>query len=56
MANSLPPMRNSRRDFLRAGIGATLATAADPAHSAGRIVGAAPAVPLTASDFKNDDF
>src|ERR1700691_2957002 len=56
MADSLPRMRNSRRNFLRAAMSATLATVACPALGAGRIVGAAPDLALTASDSKNDGF
>lgn len=55
MADSSSPIRKSRRNFLRAGMSATLAAAACPALSAGRVADDAPALALTAADLKNDD-
>jgi len=59
--DSLPPKYNSRRNFLRAGVTATLATAAYPALGAARVVdpAAAPApgiIDFKVSDFKVSDF
>jgi amidase len=59
--DSLSPKYNSRRKFLRAGLTATLATAAYPALGAARVVDlAAPPAPgvvdLAASDLKMSDF
>lgn len=51
-ANSLPPKYNSRRNFLRTGVTATLATAAYPALGSARV--ADPAAGPAASDFKKD--
>jgi amidase len=53
--DSLPPKYNSRRNFLRAGVTATLATAAYPALGAARVVPPpAPAVIDSNVDFKMD--
>ncbi len=48
--NSLPPKYNSRRNFLRTGVTATLATAAYPAFGSARVADPAPAI----TDFKKD--
>ncbi|MGA2357475.1 MAG: amidase [Terriglobales bacterium] len=57
--DSLSPRYNSRRNFLRAGVTATLATAASPALGAARVVDAAPppapaVIDVKISDFKKD--
>jgi amidase len=51
-ADSLVPKFNSRRNFLRAGVTATLAAAAYPAHGSTRVVDPTPASAV--SDFKRD--
>ena len=54
--DSLPPKYNSRRNFLRAGVTATLATAAYPALGAARVVDpvSPPAAAGTDANFKMD--
>ena len=52
--DSLPPKYNSRRNFLRTGVTATLATAAYPALGSARVVDDAPASTATAENFKRD--
>ncbi len=52
--NSLPAKNGSRRNFLRTGLTATLATAAHPAFGAARVVDLPPAPVPAASDFKKD--
>ncbi len=52
--DSLPPKYNSRRNFLRAGVTATLATATYPALGSARVVDSAPAPGPAAGDFVTD--
>src|SRR5208282_3790526 len=54
--DSLPPQYNSRRNFLRAGVTATLATAAHPALGAARVVDpeSPPAAAVIDANFKKD--
>ncbi len=52
--DSLPPKYNSRRNFLRAGVTATLATAAYPALGAARVLDPAAAPAPGIIDFKKD--
>jgi len=54
--DSLPPQCNSRRNFLRAGVTATLATAAHPALGAARVVDpeSPPAAAVIDANFKKD--
>ena len=54
--DSLPPKYNSRRNFLRAGVTATLATAAYPALGAARVVDpvSPPATAVIDANFKKD--
>ena len=54
--DSLPPNFNSRRNFLRAGVTATLATAAYPALGAARVVDpeSSPAAAVIDANFKKD--
>jgi len=54
--DSLPPKYNSRRNFLRAGVTATLATAAYPALGAARVVDpvSPPAAAVIDANFKKD--
>ena len=54
--DSLPPKYNSRRNFLRAGVTATLATAAYPALGAARVVDpvSPPAADVIDANFKKD--
>ncbi len=58
--DSLPPKfnskHNSRRNFLRAGVTATLATAAYPALGAARVVDPTPPPAADVTDFKISDF
>jgi amidase len=56
-APSLPPECNSRRNFLRTGMTATIATAAYPALGSARILAPAPAptVTITIKDFELDE-
>jgi len=53
-ADSLPPKFNSRRNFLRTGVTATLATAAYPALGSARVVDPAPAPAAPAVNFERD--
>jgi amidase len=53
-ADYLPPKYNSRRNFLRTGVTATLATATYPALGSARVVDPAPAPAPAVSDFKSD--
>ena len=53
--DSLPPQYNSRRNFLRAGVTATLATAAYPALGAARLVDPAAAPAPGVMDLKSID-
>jgi len=52
--DSLPPKYNSRRNFLRAGVTATLATATCPALGSARVVDSAPAPGPAVGDFVTD--
>jgi len=52
--DSLPPKCNSRRNFLRAGVAATLATATYPALGSPRVVDSAPAPGPAVGDFVKD--
>src|SRR5260370_33636279 len=52
--NSLPPKYNSRRNFLRTGMTATLATAAYPALGSARAVDPAPATAPAVKSFEKD--
>src|SRR5450755_4106819 len=52
--DSLPPKYRSRRNFLRNGITATLATAASPAVGAARALDPAPGTAAAATNFKTD--
>jgi amidase len=52
--DSLPPKYRSRRNFLRNGITATLATAASPAFGAARALDPAPGTAAAATNFKTD--
>ena len=54
--DSLPSKYNSRRNFLRAGVTATLATAAYPALGAARVLDPASAPAPAVIDFKVSDF
>src|SRR5208337_5171609 len=53
-ADCLRPKYNSRRNFLRTGVTATLATAAYPALGSSRVVDPAPAPAPALSDFERD--
>jgi len=53
-ADSLAPKFNSRRNFLRTGVNATLATAAYPALGSTRVVDPAPAPSAPAVNFERD--
>jgi len=57
--NSLPPKGNTRRNFLRAGTGATLAAAAYPALGAARVIDHASTLEVSSqsssSDFELDE-
>ncbi|MGD0792283.1 MAG: amidase [Terriglobales bacterium] len=53
-SDSLPLKNNSRRNFLRTGVTATLATAAYPALSSARVVDPAPAPGPAVGDFVKD--
>jgi len=50
----LPPKYRSRRNFLRAGVTATLATAASPALGAARVLDSATATTAATAKFKSD--
>jgi len=52
--DSLAPKFNSRRNFLRPGVTATLATAAYPALGSTRVVDPAPAPSAPAVNFERD--
>ncbi len=52
--DSLPPKYNSRRNFLRTGMTATLATAAYPALGSARVVDPAPATAPAVKSFEKD--
>ncbi|HKM46656.1 MAG TPA: amidase [Terriglobales bacterium] len=52
--NSLPAKNSSRRNFLRTGLTATVATAAYPAFGSARVIDPAPAPVPVAADFKKD--
>jgi amidase len=52
--DSLPPKYNSRRNFLRTGMTATLATAAYPALGSARVVDPAPATAPAVKNFEKD--
>ncbi len=52
--DSLPPKYNSRRNFLRAGVTATLATATYPALGSAHVVDSAPAPGPAVGDFVTD--
>jgi amidase len=52
--DSLPPKYNSRRNFLRTGVTATLATAAYPAFGSTRVVDPPPAQAPTGMNFERD--
>lgn len=52
--DSLPPKYRSRRNFLRTGITATLATVASPALGSARVLDPAPGNAAASASFKND--